>query len=305
MSPPRETERANPPFGVAHPLKVGRSVRIARSRRNPRRLPRDMLALKFAHVPDDASLNTPGVFTYSANRFTVEMGTNDGERTQVFSGPRWAASSECAVSDYVLVYADGAFWLERITDSTNRLRHDGPREGAPNPPSSSDNPDVDPDSWMASPADDEDSGSPITPEEDAVADDPSNVALPPPPNGLTSSTPQRSGYAGKTPSGPTMLRHDAQPRQPAQKSIASKSIAGKRVANINGPSSPRPTDDDDDDDEDPAVRTEEVIVEEEEEDADDDRASKSSSDDSDSSDSSDDSSEDSADYTSRSSSDDD
>lgn len=148
-----------PSLGVAHPLKIGKTLRSSG------RKTRNILALKFPHVPYGTDTSVPGQLVRTDDKLTVELATADGESTQVFSGPRKVQTTGSRMSEYALVFYDGAFWLERIADYGNCVRHDGlssnPMEIEQQP---EDSLSEDPDSWMMKPEDL--SGSPIKPHGD-------------------------------------------------------------------------------------------------------------------------------------------
>lgn len=302
-----------PALGVAHPLKIGKTLRSQR----PSTRIRNLLALKFPHLPEGTNTNARGQLTLNDEKFTVELPTVDGTSAHVFSGPRKAQVSESRMSEYLLVYHDGAFWLERIADYANFLRHDGESSE----PIQVDEPvedeiTTDPDSWMMDP--ELLSVSPITPEEEDMDDAP-NEAMDP---SVSESVPTRSTFAGKGVPGSgrspfknsvnringsgqrTARTLQIMPRSTtAAKQIAMKSIATKAPSS----SGPSPTKDQNDSVPDHTEVVEEVVeefeVDEEEPDNDDDqqstKSSSSSGDDSDDSDS--DSDSDSAAYTDSSS----
>lgn len=343
LSKAGEAER--PALDVDHGVRIGKSVRAFRSRRGSRNSPRDMLALKFMHLPDETDLTKNGQLTHSQNRVSVELPTTSETQTQLFSGNRRTPNANSAVSDYVLVFADGVFWLERIADNVNCLRNDGPREGSMEVVANDEmkmqanDLTTDPDSWMNDQSPDE-SGSPITPEEDdeddvhaAVTTTTTTTTVTETTATATAPTNRRNSsttFATMTPTtAPTVRSSQSAPtspdddaahnglgmKTPSPSHVASKSIAGKTVAckTLPGLSSSATaagaiTTTTKQSESGDGIQTEEVVmetVEVDEDDADDDRASKSSSSDSDSDESSSDSDSDSADYTDRSSSDED
>lgn len=215
--------------------------------------------------------------------------------------------SESTVSDFVLVFVDGVFWLERVADYANCMRPGESRVGPAHPMddhgTNADDPAGDPDSWMA--ADDDQSGSPITPEdaedaEDTAATPPARDTAPAQRNGFGSKALAGMAGAGNAPS--TMGTYNGRAETAAVaaaaaghaavggKSVAVKTIAGKSVPKDDGAAARRRSE--------PSEVVEEEVVEEEVVEEDDDNASKSSSSDDDDSDDSDsDSDSDSADYT--------
>lgn len=310
-------ETRRPALGVAHGVRIGKSARAHRSSRVSRTPARDMLALRFMHVPDEVDLTSGGLLTQEQNRISVELPTKSETQTQLFSGSRRTPNGSTAVSDYILVFAEGAFWLERVSDFVNCLRYDGSQEGAmemegtnsvgtgPNDMM------ADPDSWMIDPSAEE-SASPITPEEDDVDDACATGATNTAPqttkatvrsssptgrstNHGDGKAPQRIGFGQKVASSLSQQASVAFKTLPGMSSTtgASAGITSSNAQNENGV----------------AFQTVEVVMETVEENggdgSDDNRTSKSSSSDSDSDDSSSESDSDSADYTDRSSSDED
>lgn len=179
-----------PALGVAHPLRIGKTVRT-KAANSPNM--RNILALKFPHIPDGTDTRARGQLTRNDEKLTVELATSGGDSTQVFSGLRKLQRKESRMSEYVLVFHDGAFWLERIADHGKFLRHDGlssdPMD-VQQPPE--DVISADPDSWMMSP--DELSGSSITTVEDRV-----DERLPGKSGGNQSTGASlRAGFSGKS-----------------------------------------------------------------------------------------------------------
>lgn len=219
-----------PALGVAHPLKIGKTLRSS----GPKT--RNFLALKFPHIPDGTDTSARGQITRADGKFTVELPTADGESTQVFSGQRKVQMTDSRMSEFVLVFYDGTFWLERIADYGNFLRHDG----LSSEPMDVEQPPEDslseyPDSWLMNP--DDLSGSPITPEEDQFDDRPNGTS-----NGNASSgPPTRSGFGGKGVPGTVynsaagarvnnVERGSRATEKPGRSSVATKKIAMKSMA---------------------------------------------------------------------------
>lgn len=179
-----------PTLGVAHPIRIGKSLRQASSGAY------SILALKFPHIMDDTDTNAMGTITRCDDKLTVELPTIDGNSTNVFSGLRKVEEPKSGEADYILVFYDGEYWLERIADYGHFLRYDG---------TSSEPMDVEqepgnrflerPDSWM-SPVGSL-SGSPVTPERNSVDDYPAEVSQ----NNFFSRSPARNDFYRKNVSG--------------------------------------------------------------------------------------------------------
>lgn len=233
---------ATPSPGVSYPLKIGKSLR---ARRGARATPaRDLLAVRFTHVPESAALNLPGSICRNDDKCTVQLPTQDGSAVQ-FNGHR--RSHMANVNDYVLIFANGCMWLERTSDMFYGMRpvnmsDDRPPPNIPHP--GHDDVRADPDSWMSG-ADDE-SGSPITPESNG-ADSMEDPDPAPPSRVAGKSTPgstERKLVSGFRSSKPAEMMRTTAPV--ASKSVAGKSVAGKGPSNTNGSVGRRRPDDDDD-----------------------------------------------------------
>lgn len=122
-------ESRRPALTVAHKVRIGKSVQAHCSRRRLQ-VARDMLALKFMHVPDDTDFENEGLLTHSHNRMMVELPTKLNTQTHLFSGSRRRLNNKSFTSDFILVFVNGTFWLERVADFANCLRHDGLRNGS-------------------------------------------------------------------------------------------------------------------------------------------------------------------------------
>lgn len=182
---------------------------------------------------------------------TVELPTSNGDDAQIFTGPHRTQVAEGKVSsDFVLVFVDGVFWLERVSDYANCLRPGERRSGSSDPledPMMTDDVNADPDSWMGG---DDESGSPITPEDPEEEEIEDNAPNSTSGNGAA-HTITRNGFGSKAPTGmsggSTMGiyngRHEPSARNlVGAKTVAAKTVAGKSVSNVNGPAARRRND---------------------------------------------------------------
>ncbi|CDF41075.1 unnamed protein product [Chondrus crispus] len=259
-----------PKLGVRYPFKIGKSLKTNHASR-------DMLALTFSLIPQKATLSQPAVLTPHKDTCLVQLPTADRASSVHFSGTR-RRHGDSSVHDYLLVLVDGKIWLEKASDLFYSIRPTDSHLTRP-PPEYPAEPhhDSSPESWRP------DSGSPITPEDDAAAMYTGHAALAPTPGTAGKSTPPPIGSRGRL-----VIRGGrvAPPRPPAAvspstatKSVGTKSVGGKSYTDTYRNGRRRPEDDDDDNN--------------------DDHASCSSSEDDDSNSDSDDS--DSSDYTDESS----
>lgn len=137
-----------PSLGVSYPLKIGSTLRAQSTSTNESR---KFLALKFPHIPDGTQTNMWGQMTLNDDKFTVNLPATDdtSTSTQVFSGPRKPHVAKSHMSEYLLIFHDGNFWLEQLADYAHFLRHDGTIGEAIETNEHAQN-DIaaDPDSWM-------------------------------------------------------------------------------------------------------------------------------------------------------------
>lgn len=326
----KAVEARRPALNVAHGVRIGKSLRSCRARRGSRPSARDMLALKFMHVPDEADVTNTGWLTQKQNRISVELPTKSKMQTQLFSGSRCTPIAGSSVSDYILVFADGVFWLERVGDYVSCLRHDGSRDvateaarGMDMQTEASDHA-MDPDSWMID-SSAEGSGLQVALESEDGNDAQGTVEKSPDrqiPGQLVSGPLSNASSSNSSDGQAVQLQEFGQKNGPAFYRQSSKSKIAKKGACKNaisvfstiGASDPITTAKAPNESSSDVVQTEEVVMEtvvevddagNDDENGDNDRASKSTSSESESDDSSSDSDSDSAYYTDRSSSDED
>lgn len=273
-----------PTLGVAYPFKIGKSLRVRRSTSST---PRELLSLKFTHMPSTASLQSVGALSRTGDKLNVRVPTHEAaadEKAITFQGVRRTTHENATVGDYVLVFVNGAMWLERANDTFVGIKPIRGSETWSDQVSEMELDDLraDPDSWTG--GGDDDSGSPITPEgNEGMEEDVVNA-------------PSMRHMAGKSPPNAQVKRISAKPTvvsdthrafvspqraaAPTAGAMGMKSLAGKGLSAAPAGRRRTPATDDDDDDD---------VAD----------ASSSEDDDSDSDDS--DSDSDSAEYTDRSS----
>ena len=235
----------NPPINrlpkntTQYPIRIGKSLRKNRNNPSNKSL-RDIMAIKFNHVPAKVNLNQPGTIQANGERCTIQLPMENGNSIH-FNGSRKVQKSHSSVHDYVLIFHRDCFWLERVSDMILGMKPvDIGKQRAPiEYPSQQedDDPQGDPDSWMCTSNHDPESGTPITPEGDIDDEIPQPIIPPSRVGGKsTPNPPSRKMINSSMKSTINVTNH--QPM--ATKSLASKSLATKGLSR-------RPVVDDDDD----------------------------------------------------------
>ncbi|KAI0556532.1 RNA polymerase II transcription elongation factor [Gracilaria domingensis] len=194
-----------PRIGVRYPLKVGRSIKKTKPVRS-------FVQFKFSHVGGGVDVRRPGVLSPARDSCNIAFASKaDPTKSVSYACQRLKNVSD--VGNYVLVFAAGAFWLERVDDVFLSTRAGTVDDAVDVPDAVDDDFANEPESWMDV---DVGTGSPVTPD----GNDAEEETVRPPAGKSTARVPVRKMPTGRT----LQPMHDTVVGSKAGKTVALKHI---------------------------------------------------------------------------------